>query len=353
MIREVGRPRVVLSGQAGRGRVAGTLESVLAGLRGAGEETRLRLLALCARGELTVTDVTRILGQSQPRVSRHLKVMEEAGLLERFREGAWVLYRLAYDGPGAALARAIVPLLDPDDPVLALDLQRLGALRAERDAEAAAYFSRNAEEWDRIRSLHVDDAEVERRLLALLPPESAGELLDVGTGTGRMLALYGPHVERAIGIDRSREMLAVARMNLDRAGLANCMVRQGDMYQLPVPDAAVDSLIVHQVLHFAERPAEALAEAARVLRPGGRLVVVDFAPHALEDLREAHSHRRLGFADKEVFDWCAAAGLTPRRVEHLPGSPLTVTLWLADKPADRPESAPPPLPTAVAEETTP
>lgn len=326
--------------------MTGKLESVLSGLRGAGEETRLRLLALCAHGELTVTDVTRILGQSQPRVSRHLKVMVEAGLLERFREGAWVLYRLAYDGPGAAVARAITALLDPDDPVLALDLQRLAALRAERDADAASYFSRNAEEWDRIRSLHVDDDEVERRLTGLLPPESAGEVLDIGTGTGRMLALYGPHVERAVGIDRSREMLAVARMNLDRAGLANCMVRQGDMYQLPVPDAGFDSVIVHQVLHFAERPAEALAEAARVLRPGGTLVVVDFAPHALEDLRESHSHRRLGFSEKDVFDWCAAAGLTPRTAAHLPGSPLTVTLWLADKAAAS-DRLPPPPPTAA------
>lgn len=331
----------------------GNLESVLSGLRGAGEETRLRLLALCARGELTVTDVTRILGQSQPRVSRHLKVMVEAGLLERFREGAWVLYRLAYDGPGAAVARAITALLDPEDPTLALDLQRLAALRAERDADAAAYFSRNAAEWDRMRSLHVDDALVERRLTALLPPESAGELLDIGTGTGRMLALYGPHVERAVGIDRSREMLAVARMNLDHAGLANCMVRQGDMYQLPAADAGFDSVVVHQVLHFAERPADAIAEAARVLRPGGRLVVVDFAPHALEELREAHSHRRLGFADKEVFDWCAAAGLTPRTAEHLPGEPLTVTLWLADKPAAAAPHSPPPAATAVAEETRP
>lgn len=332
----------------------GNLESVLSGLRGAGEETRLRLLALCAHGELTVTDVTRILGQSQPRVSRHLKVMVEAGLLERFREGAWVLYRLAYDGPGAAVARAITALLDPEDPTLALDLQRLATLRAERDAEAAAYFSRNAAEWDRMRSLHVDDALVERRLTALLPPESAGEMLDIGTGTGRMLALYGPHVERAVGIDRSREMLAVARMNLDHAGLANCMVRQGDMYQLPAADAGFDSVVVHQVLHFAERPADAIAEAARVLRPGGRLVVVDFAPHALEELREAHSHRRLGFADKEVFDWCAAAGLTPRTAEHLPGEPLTVTLWLADKPdAAADPHSPPPAATAVAEETRP
>lgn len=332
--------------------VAGSLEQVLAGLRGAGEETRLRLLTLCARGELTVSDMTRILGQSQPRISRHLKVMVEAGLLERFREGAWVFYRLAYDGPGAALGRAVTAQLDPEDPVVALDAQRLGALRAERDAEADAYFSRNAVEWDRIRTLHVDDAEVERRLTALLPPDSAGEVLDVGTGTGRVLALYGPHVERAVGIDRSRDMLAVARASLDRAGLANCMVRHGDMYQLPVPDGAFDSVVFHQVLHYAERPSEALAEAARVLRPGGRLVVVDFAPHDLEELREAHNHRRLGFSEKDVFDWCAGVGLLQRRAEHLPGTPLTVTLWLAEKPAVSDIAAPPSAP-AVPEEIRP
>ncbi|EKV28218.1 Transcriptional regulator, ArsR family [Caenispirillum salinarum AK4] len=328
------------------------LETVLSGLRGAGEETRLRLLALCSRGELTVSDMTRILGQSQPRISRHLKVMVDAGLLERFREGAWVFYRLAYDGTGAAVARAISRLLDDQDPVLALDITRLESLRAERDAEAAEYFSRNAAEWDRIRSLHVDDAEVERQLLTLLPPDSAGELLDIGTGTGRVLTLYGPHVERAVGVDRSREMLSVARTSLDREGLANCMVRLGDMYQLPVADGSFDSVVIHQVLHYAERPADALAEAARVLRPGGRLVVVDFAPHDLEELRQAHNHRRLGFSDKDVFDWCAAVGLTAGAVAHLPGTPLTVTLWQASRPAATDTAGPRKVP-AVSEESRP
>lgn len=307
------------------------MDELLAGLRAAAEPTRLRLLVLCAEGELTVGELTEILGQSQPRVSRHLKLLCEAGLLDRFREGSRVFYRLAGEG---ALAPRLLELLPPADPVLALDRERLAQIKHQRAEQAAAYFRANAAHWDRIRSLYVDEKEVEAALLKLLPPAGLGDLLDVGTGTGRMLEIFGPRIGRAVGVDLSREMLAVARVNLERAGLRNCTLRQADMYQLPLAGRAFDAVVIHQVLHYAERPGQVVAEAARVLRPGGTLVIVDFAPHELEFLRGEHAHLRLGFADAEITQWCRAAGLEPLPVRHLPGDPLTVSLWPAERRAD-------------------
>jgi ubiquinone/menaquinone biosynthesis C-methylase UbiE/DNA-binding transcriptional ArsR family regulator len=309
------------------------MDDLLAALRAIAEPTRLRLVVLCARGELTVSELTQILGQSQPRVSRHLKLLCEAGLLDRFREGSWVFYRLNGNGRGGALARHLVALCGDDDPMIALDLQRLAAIKRQRAELASAYFRENAAHWDRIRSLYVDEREVEAALIEIVAAADPRELLDIGTGTGRMLEILAPRVERALGIDQSREMLAIARVNLERAGLRNSQVRLGDMYQLALPDASFDAVVVHQVLHYADRPAAAIAEAARVLRPGGILVVVDFAPHTLEFLRQEQAHRRLGFADAEVAEWCRTAGLNPAPPRHLPGNPLTVAIWTASRPA--------------------
>ena len=309
-----------------------SLDSLMTALRSAAEPTRLRLLALSRHGELTVSELTSILGQSQPRVSRHLKLLCEAGLLERFREGTWAFFRLVETGPGAAIARELVALVPDDDPVIARDLERLAAVKQVRAEAAAAYFRANAARWNEIRSLYVDEAEVERMLVEVLGETAIGDLLDIGTGTGRILEVFGPRVSRGIGIDLSREMLAVARANLERARLRHCQVRHGDMYSLPLAGASIDVVTFHQVLHFADRPAAAIAEAARVLRPGGRLAVVDFAPHDLEFLRDQHAHRRLGFDDAEVAGWCRAAGLVPEPARHLPGQPLTVSVWIARRP---------------------
>jgi ArsR family transcriptional regulator len=309
------------------------MEALLSGLRAAAEPTRLRLLMLCALGELTVSELTEILGQSQPRVSRHLKLLCEAGLLDRFREGAWVFYRLAQRTRGGVVAQALIDLAPAEDATLALDRERLAAIQRQRAAAATAYFRANAAQWDRIRSLYVDEKEVESAVLELLPTGGVRDLLDIGTGTGRMLEVFGSRVEQAVGLDLSREMLAVARVNLEHAGLRNCVIRQGDMYQLPLPGASFDAVIIHQVLHYAEQPARAILEAARVLRPGGRLVIVDFAPHEQEFLRHDHAHRRLGFADAEVMAWCREAGLEAAPARHLAGHPLTVSLWAAQRPA--------------------
>ncbi len=311
----------------------GQMDALLAALRAVGEPTRLRLVQLLARGELTVSELVHILGQSQPRISRHLKLLTEAGLLARHPEGSWVFYRLAKNGPGAEVAGHLTALLAAGgDQVLTRDLERLADVKRTRADAAAAYFRRNAESWDKLRSLHIDDREVEKVIARLLPKRGIENLLDLGTGTGRMLELLAPRAERGLGIDLSREMLAVARANLERAGIGHCQVRQADIYQLPFPDRSFDAATIHQVLHFLDEPGDVIAEAARVLAPGARLLVADFAPHDLESLRHDHEHRRLGFEDAEIVSWFAAAGLRHKKTVRLSGNPLTVVVWLAAKP---------------------
>ena len=306
-------------------------------LKAAGEETRLRLLALLAEAELTVTELTEILRQSQPRISRHLRLLAESGLVVRFREGSWAFFRLAEHGDKADLARSLAAQLDPDDRMMVRDRERLAAVRAARATAAQAYFREHAAEWDRIRRLHAADAAVEAEIQAALADRPFRSLLDLGTGTGRMLELLGPGLERGLGIDLSLDMLALARARLDRAGLRHCSVRHGDIYDLALPRDSFDVVIVHQVLHYLDDGARALREAARVLRPQGRLLVIDFAPHELEFLREEHAHRRLGFAEETVSQWLEQAGLDVIGHRNVPpevGSDgeIAVSLWLARDP---------------------
>jgi ubiquinone/menaquinone biosynthesis C-methylase UbiE/DNA-binding transcriptional ArsR family regulator len=304
-------------------------------LKAAGEPTRLRILALLAEAELTVSDLTEILRQSQPRLSRHLRLLSEAGLIDRFREGSWAFFRLGERGGTADLARVLIGRLKADDAIVLRDRERLAAVRTSRAAAAQNYFRRHAAEWDRIRRLHVADAAVEAAIRAALADKPIRALLDLGTGTGRMLELFGAEIERGLGLDLSLDMLALARARLDRAGLKHCTVRHGDIYDLALPRDSFDVVIIHQVLHFLDDSARAIAEAARVLRPGGRLLVVDFAPHDLEFLREEHAHRRLGFAAETVTQWLEAAGLDVLRQETLPPGPqgkIAVSLWLARDP---------------------
>lgn len=308
------------------------MEALLQGLKAAAEPTRLRLLALCAHAELTVTELTQILAQSQPRVSRHLKLMCDAGLLERHREGTWAYYRLAGAAQGGELAKGLVDLIAEDDGVLIRDLGRLETIKQSRARAAADYFRRNAERWDEIRSLYVAETEVESAVLQIIGDRVVSDFLDIGTGTGRMLEIMAPHIQRGLGIDLSHDMLRVARANLERAGFRNCQVRHGDMYNLQVASAEFDLVVLHQVLHYAEAPASVVEEAARALRPGGLLVVVDFSTHEEQHLRDEHQHRWLGFGETDVAGWCLGAGLEPQAVTRLQGSPLTVTIWPAKRP---------------------
>jgi len=318
------------------------METLLNSLRAAGEHTRLRLLALLSRNELTVSELTWILGQSQPRVSRHLKLLSEAGLVERIQEGAWAFYRLADGGRAADILTALVALLPENDAELARDYQRLEAVKQDRAKAAAAYFGGIAESWDRIRDLYVAETDVEQAMLAAVGDGPMDTLLDLGTGTGRILQVFGERIGRGLGIDASREMLSVARANMAKQNLSHCQVRQGDIYNLSVPNGSIDVVTIHHVLHFLDDPAAAIAQAAGALRPRGKLLIVDFAPHALEMLRSDYAHRRLGFDDAEVRAWCLAAGLEDTSVQHLTvtgsrdSEKLTVSLWISVQRADAP-----------------
>jgi ubiquinone/menaquinone biosynthesis C-methylase UbiE/DNA-binding transcriptional ArsR family regulator len=309
----------------------------LAALRAAGEATRLRILALLAGGELNVKDLTQILGQSQPRISRHLKLMADAGLIKRFREGSWVFFRLAESGVEATLAKAIVASLDPGDLTLARDRGRASAVQKSRAEAAQAYFKAHAGEWDKIRALHVAEQDVEAAMDQALGEGPFNLLVDLGTGTGRILELFGAGATRALGFDLNHAMLAYARVKLERAGLSHAQVRHGDLYNVPLPDGAADAVVLHQVLHFLDDPAAAITEASRLLAPGGRLLIVDFAPHELEFLREQSAHRRLGFAKDQLGRLLEGAGLKLGRFRELrpepAGGKLTVSLWLGQKPA--------------------
>ncbi|MCF6196794.1 MAG: metalloregulator ArsR/SmtB family transcription factor [Emcibacter sp.] len=306
-------------------------DRMLNALKAVGEETRLRILALFRTGELTVTELVTILRQSQPRVSRHLRLLCEAGLLERYREGTWIFYRLAEGGPEGDMARAIMQYIPFSEQILRHDGERLAEIKAERKERATRYFSENAEDWDRIRTLYVSEDEVEKILLEVTADMKIDDFLDVGTGTGRILEVFAPRIGRGTGIDLSREMLSVARVNLERAKLHNCQVRQGDMYDLALADQSVDLILIHQVLHFADDPSAALREASRLLRPNGRVIVVDFAPHTLEYLRDEQAHRRLGFKDTEVIGWLEQVGLKTDPVIHLKGTELDLSIWVARK----------------------
>lgn len=311
---------------------------ILSAFQALGDESRLRILLAVREMELTVGEIAQALGQSQPRVSRHLKILDEAGLARRRKEGAWTF---------------VEPELAPDDPVYALidehlsgalaqavaaDARRLEAIRIERAETASRFFAQRAEQWDVLRALHVDEEDVEAAMADALKGRPLGRLVDVGTGTGRMLELFAPGASEAIGIDRSPDMLRLARVRLDVAEEAGASLRQGDMFALPLADGSADTVILHQVLHFAHQPRTAIDEAARILAPGGRLLLVDFERHEREELRRDHGHQRLGFASDAIRSMVKLAGLKPARPVRLEGE-LNVMIWAADRPAAAKERA--------------
>jgi ubiquinone/menaquinone biosynthesis C-methylase UbiE len=308
----------------------------VARLRAAAEPTRLRLLRLLQNGEFNVKDLTQLLGQSQPRVSRHIKLLAEAGLIERYQEASWVFVRASSDSEVRSFIEAALSMIAAHDPQILRDAERADKIRAARSLLAQTYFDENAAEWDRIRSLHVPERDVEAAILEALGPGPYELLLDLGTGTGRILELAAGRARRLVGVDTNREMLKCARVRLDNAELINCSVRLADIYNLPFQEGSAGAVIIHQVLHFLDNPKAALMEAVRVLQPGGRLVLVDFAPHNLEFLRQEHAHVRLGFAAGEIAAWLGECGLgssTYRELQtdHMNNNALTVAVWAGEK----------------------
>jgi ArsR family transcriptional regulator len=305
------------------------------------DPTRLRILALLRVMELSVGELAQLLGQSQPRVSRHVRILSDSGMIGRRKEGSWVYLQLIDSARVEALFRLYEGFELEAEQLFATDAARLESVRADRAEAARRYFEAHAATWESIRSLHIADAEIERAIAGLLADRPIGALLDIGTGTGRMLELFAPKAKSALGIDRSSEMLRLARVKLEEAGVSGASLRQGDMYALPLGDQSADSIILHQVLHYAQQPGAAIAEASRVLASGGQLLVIDFAQHERAELKEQDAHLRLGFADDAMRRWFSAAGLELDRIERLGGGELTVILWRGVKArsADRERAA--------------
>ncbi len=312
-------------------------------LRAAGEVTRARILALLTHGELSVGELAQVLNQSQPRLSRHLKFLTGAGLIERLPEGAWVFYRLPVEGRARALVDTLNAAIDPEDAAIRRDRLRLAEVKGERAEAAEQYFSRVADEWDKLRALHYSEADIEKAVLTAAGAGPFDLVIDFGTGTGRMLALFAGKARRVEGIDLSHQMLTVARSKLQEAGATNASVRHGDATASPYPDHCASLVIIHQVLHFLDDPARALNEAARVLKPGGRLVLVEFAPHTLEHLRTDHAHRHLGVSEGDLERWGEKAGLAVKSAKTF-RSPdgdkgIAVTVWSAESQKSSKRSA--------------
>jgi SAM-dependent methyltransferase len=319
-------------------------------LRALSDPTRLRIMRLLAAMELAVGELAQVLGQSQPRVSRHVRILCDAGLAERRKEGSWVFLRSAIgEGrapPFGSATAAFLDVAERDDTQFAArcaeDRRHLAAIRAAREASAAAYFARHAAEWDTLRGLHSPDGPVEAALAQALGSGSLGALLDVGTGTGRMAELFAPHARQITAFDMSPEMLRIARARLQHLPAEQVSLVQGDFAALPFADASYDTVLFHQVLHYAQDPGAVLAEAARVTQPGGRIAVVDFAAHDREELRLSHAHARLGFSDEQMLAFLSEAGFAPASPEALPGKPLTVKIWTGVRgPGLRPASPKP------------
>ena len=311
-----------------------SLSDLVLKLRAAGEGTRARILALLTHGELSVGELAQVLNQSQPRLSRHLKFLTGAGLIERLPEGAWVFYRLPGEGRVRAMVDGLIGSIDPADVEIQRDLVRLREVKSERVAAADAYFDRVAEHWDELRALHYSDAEIEKAVLAAAGSGPFDLMVDFGTGTGRMLTLFAGRARRVEGIDLSHQMLTVARSKLEAANASNASVRHGDATATPYADSSASLVIIHQVLHFLDDPSRALHEAARVLRPGGRVVIVDFAPHTLERLREQHAHRHLGVSEADLASWAEKSGFAPGKSQTFAAphgeKGISVMVWAAD-----------------------
>jgi ubiquinone/menaquinone biosynthesis C-methylase UbiE len=322
------------------------MDEILNIMRALADPTRLRIALLIRQLELSVGEVVQILGQSQPRVSRHIRILDEAGIAQRRKEGSWVFLRPGPVLTGGNLDALFISQNAADNRAVTRDMAKLEQVRAARADMAAAYFALRAEEWDELRSLHIAESEVEEAMQAILCAAPLGAVLDIGTGTGRMIELFGAGATRFTAIDNNTEMLRVARAKLSGASQAASRIEimLGDFNALPLGDAQYDTILFHQVLHYAQAPERVIAEAARVLAPSGRILIVDFAPHDREELRSVHAHARLGFSDEAIAAAYASCGIHMAHQATLDGGELTVKIWMGQKNAasiDKPDTRPP------------
>ncbi len=311
--------------------------------RALADPTRLRIMRLLGSMELAVGEVAQVLGQSQPRVSRHIGILCDAGLAERRREGSWVFLRKPCDTPVASVLGAgairLLETAEAEDAAFSVlcqqDRRKLAEIRSSREQQAQRYFAEHAGDWDELRRLHSSDERVEAELRGALGNRSLGRLLDIGTGTGRMAELFAERTDYIVALDKSLAMLRVARAKLQHLPAGRVELVQGDFANLPFAAQAFDTVLFHQVLHFAQDPSAALAEAARVTRPGGRIAIVDFAAHQHEELRERHEHARLGFGDPQMADLLEENGFAPSDPRALDDGELIVKIWVADRQGPR------------------
>lgn len=317
------------------------MDLLLQALRAAGEQTRLRILALCAQHELSVTDLIQVLGQTQSRVSRHLKILVEAGLLERYQEGQWARYRLAGQGSvipgqdsnkaGISLARYILQNIDMMSPVFRRDHEILTRRMDARQQRIQQFFRENAPKWEEMRAELVNQPAIDAHIRDVLLAKPVKHFLDVGTGTGKALLELGPSIGAGIGIDNSFAMLDIARNNIEESNLNNCQVRHADMTQMPYEAKTFDTALVHMVLHYSETPPLVISEIARVLTKGGRVLIIDLVRHENTEIRTALQHLWPGFDKEEMEDWLSQAGLTVEDTTELNGGKLKVFATLAVK----------------------
>lgn len=312
-----------------------SLDQYVNSLRAAAESTRIRLLVILSHNELTVSEITEITQISQPRVSRHLKLMCDGGLLDRVQEGAWVFYRVSNQSESAGLVKALLAFIPEQDLQIQSDLKRVEMIRGRHAKRAKDFFEKNAGDWDKIRKIYFNVPEVEQCMIDAVKGMQIDDMLDLGTGTGRMLEVFSPYIKRGMGIDHNQQMLNIARSQLEENNINHCQVRSGDINQVSLPNSSVDLITIHHVLHFLNDPKAVLQEAARLLKPKGKLIVVDFSPHDNEFFREEYAHRRLGFSDKEIKQWIEPLSMKLKNIEMIVTSQLkkqglAINVWIIE-----------------------
>ena len=304
------------------------MDILLNGLKAAAEPTRLRIIALCAHADLTVSEICQILGQSQPRVSRHLKLLIESKILENHREASWVYYRLNNSPNAPDLGHVIADMIPAEDKTLTQDLQNLEEVRQSRADKAAEYEQSNSQALKAMRDLYAENSAIEDAIADAIP-DNANSLLDLGTGTGRILEMIADRITYGVGIDMSPEMLTIARHTLESKGLRNCTVQHGDVTRLQL-DEQFDAIVGHMILQYADTPDKLIRNAVSHLNDGGTLVIVDFAPYS-DTVAETIGQNHKGFSNDDIQGFFAKAGLTPQKSQLIKGKKLDVFVWSAKK----------------------